>query len=113
MAFNQTKNTTNVNIDQTVNVGVDVTPQFFFGSDFLSPIAQSLSSINDGLVNTYRPLTESIQGSIDNVNRLAGDVRRTGNFSLAPAAQPNNAGPSPALLLAGGLVLAVAIHKLL
>ena len=113
MAFNQTKNTTNVSVSQEVNVGVNVTPEFHFGSEFLSPIAQSLSAINDGLVSTYQPLTQSIQGSIDNVNRLAGDVRRTENFSLSPAASPQSSGPSPLLLLAGGLLLAVALNKLL
>lgn len=113
MAFNQTKNTTNVSINQDVNVGVSVTPQFNFGAEFLSPIADSLTAINSGLVDTYRPLTQSIQGSIDNVNRLAGDVRRTGDFAISPTAQPGNAGPSPGLLLAGGLVLAVVAYKLL
>jgi|CXWL01.1.fsa_nt_gi hypothetical protein len=113
MAFNQTKNTTTVNLSQEVNVGVEVTPQFNFGSEFLSPIAQSLTAINEGLVSTYQPLTQSIQGSIDNVNRLAGDVRRTGNFSLSPSAGPQDSGPSPLLMLAGGLVLAVVLYKLL
>ena len=113
MGFNQTKNITTVSLSQEVNVGVEVNPQFHFGSEFLSPIAQSLSAINDGLVSTYQPLTQSIQGSIDNVNRLAGDVRRTADFSLAPAAGLQSSDPSPLLMLAGGLVLAVVLYKLL
>lgn len=112
MAFNQTKNTTNVSINQEVNVGVEVTPEFHFGSEFLSPIGQAISAINEGLVSTYQPLTQSIQGSIDNVNRLAGDVRRTGNFSLAPEAGPQSSGPSPLLMLAGGVGLVLVLRKL-
>lgn len=113
MAFNTTKNTTNVAIDQTVNVGVDVTPVFNFGSGFLTPISDAISGINENLARQYQPITDSLTGSIENANRLAGDVRRTADFSLSPTAQPGNAGPSPVLMLAGALVLAVVLHKLL
>lgn len=112
MAFNQTKNYTNVTVEQ--NVDVNVNPEFHFGSEFLTPIAQSLSAINDGLVNTYSPLTRSIEGSIQNVNRLAGDIRRTADFSLTPAASPApSVSLAPVVLIgAGGLaVLLVLLLK--
>jgi hypothetical protein len=106
------KTYTTQTVNQTTNVAVEVNPAFHFGSEFMQPIGQALSSINDGLVSTYQPLTQSIQGSLDNVNRLAGDIRRTADFSINPAVMPPAPGPSPLVLIGLGLVAVLLVKKL-
>lgn len=99
--------------NQTTNVSVEVNPAISFGSEFLRPIADSLMAINEGIVGRLDPLAKGIQGSIDNANRLTGDLRRTANFSVTPAAQPVGSGPSPLVMIGGAALLAVLLNKLL
>lgn len=91
--------TTN-NVTQNVNVGVEVNPAFNFGPQFLQPLATTLGEINGQIVDRFAPLAQGIQGSIENANRLATDLRRTANFSTNPALGQSQASVSPVLLVA-------------
>lgn len=96
--------------NQTTNVAVDVNPSFNFGPQFLQPLANSLMQINEGLNQRYEPLAAGIQSSIENANRLAGDLRRTANFSMNPAVGADAAGP-PYLLIGAALVVGLFLAK--
>ena len=103
---------TTTTVNQTVNVGVEVNPYFNFGSQFLQPLADTLGQINGNIVDRFAPLAEGIQGSIENANRLATDLRRTANFSPNPALVQPQASVSPVLLVALGVVAILLFKKL-
>ncbi|MDO8356964.1 MAG: hypothetical protein Q7U76_11295 [Nitrospirota bacterium] len=103
--------TTNT-INQTVNVGVEVNPAFHFGPEFLQPLATTLGEINGNLIDRFQPLAEGIQGSIQNANRLAGDLRRTADFSVNPGLGPASS-LSPVLVIVLALGGALLLRKLL
>jgi len=96
--------------NQTTNVGVTVNPSFNFGPQFLQPLAETLGSINQGIIDRFEPLAQGIQGSIQNANRLAGDLRRTADFSTNPAMTPIPSSP-PVLLLAAALIVGLVLTK--
>lgn len=116
MAFNifgsdKTYHTSTVN--QTTNVGVEVNPAFHFGPEFLQPLAQTLGEINGGLIQRFEPLASGIQGSLDNANRLAADLRRTADFSINHALASGPQGPSPLLLIGLTIIGIMAVRKFL
>ena len=99
---------------QTTNVGVTVNPQLNFGPQFLTPLAQTLGEINQGIVDRFEPIAKDIRGTLDNTNRLAGDLRRTADFSPNPAAAPPSpTQPSMLLLGMGAVLLGVLLSKTL
>lgn len=106
-------NTTIQTTYQTTNVGVTVNPSLNFGPQFLTPLAQTLGEINQKIVDRFEPIAQDLRGSLENTNRLAGDIRRTANFSPNPAAAPPPPSqPSMLLLGMGTLLLGVLISKI-
>lgn len=120
MAFNifgsdKTENVVNnsTSVTTTNNIAVNPAFAFNFGEQFLTPVANTLTDINAGLIQRFAPLAEGIQGSIDNANRLAGDLRRTADFSVNPGLARAPQGPSPFLLIGATILGLVAVRKFL
>lgn len=116
MAFNifgSDKYEQHVTTNQTTNVGVEVNPAFHFGPEFLQPLAQTLGEINGGLIQRFEPLASGIQGSLDNANRLAADLRRTADFSINPGLAQAPQGPSPIFLIGLTIIGIIAVRKFL
>ena len=109
-------NTTVQTNQQNVNVDVSVNPNIIFGDQVLKPVEAGLTSLNNTILEQFRPLTLELEKSVENSNRLAADIRSVApgpGQSRPPTASGGMTLQSFILPVLAGLTVAFLVPKLM